>query len=119
VYYIATDDPEINVSRVEARLKSGGHGVDPVKVRERYKRSLDLLADAIITSDRAFIFDNSGIPGGHVWLAEITNRPNCRTGSTTPCSRSSAFNRLTCSDWIPPWNPLHNKHEFYLFLTAL
>lgn len=73
VYYIATDDPEINVSRVEARLKSGGHGVDPVKVRERYKRSLDLLADAIITSDRAFIFDNSGIPGGHVWLAEITN----------------------------------------------
>lgn len=37
------------------------------------KHSLDLLADAIITSDRAFIFDNSGIPGGHVWLAEITN----------------------------------------------
>lgn len=73
VYYIATDDPEINVSRVEARYRGGGHGVAPVKVRERYKRSLDLLVDAIRLSDRAFIFDNSGIPGGHVWLAEITD----------------------------------------------
>jgi len=73
VYYIATDDPEINVSRVEARFRGGGHGVAPVKIRERYKRSLDLLADAIALSDRAFVFDNSGIPGSHVWLAEITD----------------------------------------------
>lgn len=73
VYYIATDDPEINVSRVEARYRGGGHGVAPTKIRERYKRSLDLLVDAIRLSHRAFIFDNSGIPGGHVWLAEITD----------------------------------------------
>lgn len=73
VYYIATDDAEINVSRVEARYRGGGHGVAPTKIRERYKRSLDLLVDAIRLSDRAFIFDNSGIPGGQVWLAEITD----------------------------------------------
>lgn len=73
VYYIATDDPEINVSRVEARYRGGGHGVAPIKVRERYKRSLDLLVEAIRLSHRAFVFDNSGIPGGHVWLAEITD----------------------------------------------
>lgn len=70
LYYVATAAPEINVSRVEARVAAGGHDVPRDKVVSRYGRSLDLLLDAVRHTDRAFIFDNSGTAS--VWLAEVT-----------------------------------------------
>ena len=77
LYYVATVDPDINISRVENRVKLGGHGVAPDKVHERYYRSLDLLMDAISYSNRAYIFDSSiadsSPTGKSVWLAEVTN----------------------------------------------
>ncbi len=71
LYYIATEDPEINVARVKNRVLAGGHPVPEDKIVSRYSRSLDLLADAIRASNRAFVFDNSRTE--HVWLAEIVN----------------------------------------------
>ena len=59
LYYIATEDPAINVERVRNRVAEGGHNVPEEKIRSRYKRSLELLADAIRCSDRAFFFDTS------------------------------------------------------------
>jgi len=70
LYYVATEDPEINISRVENRVSSGGHPVPRDKIIERYHRSLDLLADAVQHTDRAYIFDNSSHE--KVWVAEIT-----------------------------------------------
>jgi predicted ABC-type ATPase len=69
LYYIATEDPAINVARVRNRVLAGGHPVPEDKIVSRYSRSLDLLADAIRASNRAFLFDNSRTE--HVWLAEI------------------------------------------------
>ncbi len=71
LYYVATDDPSINVSRVRYRVSRGGHSVPEDKIVPRYHRSLDLLAEAVRASHRAYIFDNS--THEHVWLAEITN----------------------------------------------
>lgn len=59
VYYVATADPEINVARVAYRVTQGGHDVAPNKTRERYTRSLELLSEAILISNRAYVFDNS------------------------------------------------------------
>ena len=59
LYYVATLDPLINVSRVANRVATGGHPVPENKIRERYFRSLDLLSSAIRISDRAYIWDNS------------------------------------------------------------
>lgn len=72
LYYIATDDPEINISRVRNRVKLGGHPVPEEKIATRYHRSLALLPDAVRATNRAYIFDNSGGRGEHTWLAEIT-----------------------------------------------
>jgi len=72
LYFVATEDPAINLSRVRSRVGSGGHGVPEDKVVGRYVRSLALLPEAIRHTDRAYIFDNSGGPGNHTWLAEIT-----------------------------------------------
>lgn len=73
LYYIATDDPQINISRVRNRVQRGGHPVPEDKIVERYHRSLALLLDAVRATNRAYIFDNSGDQGTHTWLAEITD----------------------------------------------
>jgi len=70
LYFVATDDPAINISRVRNRVKLGGHAVPEDRIEKRYYRSLDLLVDAIRLTNRAYIFDNSG--DQHSWLAEIT-----------------------------------------------
>lgn len=71
LYYVATEDPMINVSRVRNRVRLGGHPVPEDKILSRYERSLDLLKDAIRFSHRAYLFDNSGTR--LVWVAEITD----------------------------------------------
>jgi predicted ABC-type ATPase len=73
LYYIATDDPEINISRVRSRVKQGGHPVPEDKIVSRYARSLSLLMDAIAHTNRAYIFDNSTQDQDRTWLAEITD----------------------------------------------
>jgi predicted ABC-type ATPase len=59
-YFVATDDPALNASRIETRVGLGGHAVPPEKVAERYERSLSLLRRATLASYRAYLFDNSG-----------------------------------------------------------
>jgi predicted ABC-type ATPase len=70
LYYVATEDPAINIARVHNRVKMGGHGVPESKIVNRYYRSLDLLLEAIKHTDRAYLFDNSGKT--RLWVAEIT-----------------------------------------------
>jgi predicted ABC-type ATPase len=75
LYFVATDDPAINISRVRNRVRLGGHAVPEDRIVERYYRSLDLLMDAIGHTSRAYVFDNSGDNQDkkHTWLAEITD----------------------------------------------
>lgn len=71
LYFVATDDPIINISRVRNRVRLGGHPVPDDKVIARYGRSLDLLLEAIRHTNRAYIFDNSG--PAQIWLAEVSD----------------------------------------------
>ena len=71
LYFVATEDADINVSRVKYRVQVGGHPVAEDKIRSRYVRSLELLPQAVTYADRAYIFDNSGAE--RVWVAEVTD----------------------------------------------
>jgi predicted ABC-type ATPase len=73
LYYIATEDPDINISRIRYRVRMGGHSVPEDKIASRYHRSLDLLMDAIRLTNRAYLFDNSGENRERTWIAEITD----------------------------------------------
>lgn len=73
LYYIATEDPAINVARVKARVNLGGHDVPKAKIVSRYARSLDLLLEAVKHTNRAYLFDNSRQGTEHLWVAEITD----------------------------------------------
>ena len=70
LYYIATDDVSINMTRIRQRVIAGGHDLPQDKVVSRYHRSLNQLHQAIKASNRAYIFDNSGVAS--VWVCGIT-----------------------------------------------
>ncbi len=85
LYYIATEDPEININRVKVREAQYGHSVAPEVVRTRYFKSLHLLKSAVKKTNRAYIFDNSGkqaelivevTEGVEVTRNETVNVPN-------------------------------------------
>jgi len=71
LYYVATQDPEINIARVSHRVRTGGHPVPQDRIVSRYHRSLALLSQAVSQASRAYLFDNSGHE--RVWIAEITD----------------------------------------------
>lgn len=73
LYFIATDDPTINVSRVLNRVRMGGHPVPEEKIVSRYVRSLDFLIPAVRHTNRAYIFDNSADGRESTLIAEITD----------------------------------------------
>ncbi len=60
LYFVATDDPALNIERVRQRSLSGGHGVPTEKIVARYARSLEQVKLALQAVSRAFFFDNSG-----------------------------------------------------------
>jgi predicted ABC-type ATPase len=68
---VATEDPEINISRVAHRVAMGKHDVPRSKIIKRYHLSLALLFDAVVCADRAYVFDNSD--SDRVWVAEVTD----------------------------------------------
>ncbi len=70
LYFIATDDPSININRVNIRVAQDGHKVNPNTIIKRYYKSLENLKEAVMLSNRAYLFDNSGEVSR--LLAEIT-----------------------------------------------
>ena len=69
LYFVATDDPDINLDRVRRRVLQGGHPVPEEKVRKRYRESIDLMTEASGVAHRSYIFDNSG--SKHKLLVEV------------------------------------------------
>ena len=59
-YFLTTEDPEININRVNIRVAQNGHPVPKEKIEKRFYRSLELMYDAVKLSTRAYLFDNSG-----------------------------------------------------------
>lgn len=59
--YIGVNSVEINLARVKARVKSGGHFIAEDVVKNRYQISLDNLFLVLPYCDEIFIYDNSSI----------------------------------------------------------
>ncbi len=96
LYFVCTDHFEKNIIRVKMRVEKGGHFVGEDKIKERYFKTLDNLADAIRNVHRAYIFDNS--ESSNELIAEIY--------------QGTAFKFHTSS--IPAWfeKYVYNKFEF-------
>ena len=58
-FYVCTNSPEINISRITKRYLNGGHEVPISKIISRYYKSLANVSQIIPFVDRAYIYDNS------------------------------------------------------------
>ncbi|MDR1678716.1 MAG: zeta toxin family protein [Prevotellaceae bacterium] len=59
LFFIGTDNPQINASRIARRVMNGGHDVPIPKIINRYYKSIancSLLASFV---DRLYVYDNS------------------------------------------------------------
>ena len=59
LFFVSTESPTINASRIARRVMNGGHDVPISKIISRYSKS---IANCCIVSkivDRAYIYDNS------------------------------------------------------------
>ena len=91
LYFVATDDPALNIERVRQRTLAGGHGVPADKIVTRYFRSLEQVRSALQTVSRAFFFDNSG--NGMRYLASF--------------DETSGLHLEVSSESIPLWFSQH------------
>ena len=103
VFFVGTDGPQINASRVAERVLQGGHDVPIPKIIDRYQRSIANLVRVIPVVHRAYIYDNSierALPAllfrtvdgtiqkvyqtGHVWAERVMEGVAFPANSTTP-----------------------------------
>ena len=59
LFFVSTESPLINASRVAARVMEGGHDVPIVKIISRYAKSISNCAAVSRYCDRTYIYDNS------------------------------------------------------------
>lgn len=59
LYFVCTDDVEINKQRVLIRTKKGGHPVPNERIESRYLSSLEALEHALNLVDTIYFIDNS------------------------------------------------------------
>ena len=59
MYFVATEDPQVNLNRIKVRVKSGGHDVPEDKTVARYYRCLEQIKFALPYLNHAYFFDNS------------------------------------------------------------
>lgn len=62
LYFLFTDNVNLNIARVKLRVQQGQHDVDEKLIKSRYPRTLKLLPKALAYSDEAYIIDNSNEP---------------------------------------------------------
>ncbi len=59
IFFVCTENPEINVKRITRRYLNGGHEVPISKIVSRYYKSLLNIGKVIPLVDRVYVYDNS------------------------------------------------------------
>ena len=59
LFFIGTDNPQINAARVAYRVMTGGHDVPIQKIISRYYKSIANCSLLVPVVDRLYVYDNS------------------------------------------------------------
>lgn len=68
--YVAVDSVDINLARVAARVRAGGHFIDETTIRQRYDNSAKQLLQAVPFCDEVLVYDNSFEQPNLIFLIE-------------------------------------------------
>jgi predicted ABC-type ATPase len=91
LYFVCTDNAEINIGRVRNRVREGGHDVPVDKILDRYSRALKNLTRSVRIFDRVVLLDNSFENAPGQAIGQIIN------GSTT---NIQLFPRPHLPSWV-------------------
>lgn len=81
LYYIAVSSAEESLSRIQNRVRKGGHDIPREYVIRRFENSFEDLVKVLPHCDEAVFFDNEN---GFVKVAEFKNGKFTLTGRSTP-----------------------------------
>ena len=59
IFFVCTESPSINASRIAQRVMKGGHDVPIVKIISRYQKSVLNCKHIATKVDRTYLYDNS------------------------------------------------------------
>jgi predicted ABC-type ATPase len=59
LFFIATENPVINIKRILLRISKGGHQVPTEKIIERHYKSIKNCSLVVNLADRVYVYDNS------------------------------------------------------------
>ena len=59
LFFVCTESPMINASRIAGRVMKGGHDVPIAKIISRYQKSIINCKIVTSSADRVYIYDNS------------------------------------------------------------
>jgi len=69
VFYIATEDPNLNMGRVLVRVNNGGAFASLARIPDDYAQSMKQLSDVKKVADDLMLFDNTAHGRGHRLVA--------------------------------------------------
>lgn len=113
MYHVNLRSPELSVYRVAYRFKNGGHDVPEDKIRERFARNPELIKQAVMQSDKAFIYDNSSLGQPPMLVIEFTKGRVVRVTERVP-----AWARELYSNELLPFSPARLNPEAASFADA-
>ena len=84
LYFLCTDDPTVNLARVETRVEMGGHSVASEKIFKRYPGSIHtaLLAKTLV--DEFWLYDNTRNSQSPALIGHFTHGKLDDIGSSIP-----------------------------------
>lgn len=107
MYFVALEDPSLNVQRVRQRVALGGHPVPEDRIAARYHRCLALLPTALGQCDHAVLLDNSyrETEGGRVGMRPFCEIVVARRQGEEPkvVFYSTRGGALSAADEVPRW----------------
>jgi len=71
VFYIATEDPNLNMGRVLVRVNNGGAFASLARIPDDYAQSMKQLSDVKKVVDELMLFDNTAHGRGHRLVAHF------------------------------------------------
>lgn len=86
--FVSTEDPSINLRRIEGRVQRGGHWVEPELVVKRYNRVMEKLYQYVDLATTATVVDNSADGKGK---AKILLKKNEKGVVVTPDGKASMW----------------------------
>jgi len=72
MFYVGLGDPKLNIERVAARVRNGGHHISSSDILKRHVTSIQNLLKHLELIDHLFVIDNSNLDGEMVLEVEGT-----------------------------------------------